>query len=164
MIKDLKSLALRWAYKDNIVLPFKLPDAVIQMGWILNNVKYNDALPRTINLWLSMHSNTLPIPSLMQIISAVHAHWNTVKLGSDTTTTLTDNLVLYPPHVNSKTVSSCWLLMAFFVLIHLLIWIITASTDLDTYPTLRYYCDAASKHSTFFTSILQIWKSITYIF
>ena len=73
VLTDLKDLTLSWAYADSISLPIKLPDKFVEIGMTLDNIKDEDALHGSANLWLSLHRKTLPMPSFRRIIPAVCA-------------------------------------------------------------------------------------------
>ena len=156
VLKDLKELALGWAYKEEQSLPIKLPEDILEIGKSLPQIKDDDALNGTANLWLSLMSKTLPMPSFVRLIPAVCAYWNAIKSGSDTTTKLMDDRVLYPPHVNCETIASTRLILILFVIIHRLIQMITAKDNLDAYPTLAHYRNAASHRSTFHRTYLKV--------
>ena len=97
VLEDLKDLALSWAYDETLTAPIKLPENILQIGSSLPQIKDEDALQGSANLWFSFKSQSLPVPSLRRIIPAVCAYWNAVKSGSDTTTKLMDDRILYPP-------------------------------------------------------------------
>ena len=67
-----------------------------------------------------------------------------------------DDRVLYPPHVNCETIASTRLILILFVIIHRLIQIITAKEDLNSYPTLAHYRNAASHRCTFHKTYLKV--------
>jgi hypothetical protein len=160
VLKDLKDLALGWAYDGDVSAPIKLPEKIIEIGKTLPQIKDDEALEGSANLWLSLISQPLPMPSLTRLIPAVCAYWNAVKSGSDTTTKLMDDRVLYPPHVNCETIACTRIILLAFVLIHRLIQMDTAKKELDSYPTLSHYRNAASHRSTFQKTILKVRSSL----
>ena len=160
VLKDLKDLALSWAYDGDVSAPIKLPDKIIEIGKTLAQIKDDEALEGSANLWLSLISQPLPMPSLTRLIPAVCAYWNAVKSGSDTTTKLMDDRVLYPPHVNCETIACTRVILLAFVVIHCLIQMNSAKKELDTYPTLSHYRNAASHRSTFQKTILHVRSTL----
>ena len=161
VLKDLKDLALGWAYGEDITHPIKLPEKILEIGKTLPQIKDDEALEGSANLWLALMSKPLPMPSLTRLIPAVCAYWNAVKSGSDTTTKLMDDRVLYPPHVNCETIASTRIILLAFVLIHRLLQMDTASQDLQSYPTLSHYRNAASHRTTFQKTILCIQSTLS---
>lgn len=156
VLKELKDLALSWAYKENISLPLIIPEEILEIARTLPQIKDDQAIEGSANLWLSLISQSLPMPSFVRLIPAVCAYWNAVKSGSDTTTKLMDDRILYPPHVNSETIASTRLLVLSHVIIHRITQILTAKEDLDVYPSLAHFRNAASHRTTFHKTLLTI--------
>ena len=93
----------------------------------------------------------LPRPALQRIIPTTHAQWNATKGGSDTITKLVDDCYIHPPRIytnfESVAVSRC--ISILLSTIFKLFQIISAKDDLDTYPSMENYCNAASHRATF---------------
>ena len=157
VLTELKDLALSWAYdENNSNQPKQLPEELVKIAKTLPNIKDDEAIQGTANLWLHLNSRPLPMPSFIRLIPAVCAYWNAVKSGSDTTTKLMDDRVLFPPHVNAETIATTRLILLSFVIIHRLIQVITAKENLNFYPSLDHYRNAACQRTTFHKTILSI--------
>ena len=122
-------------------------------------IKDVDTLNGSANLWLSIYTQPLPLPSLIRLIPAICAYWNAVKSGSNTTTKLMDDQIIYPPFVNCKTMASSRFILLLFVQIHCIIQMLTSKEDLP-YPTLSHYRNAASHWTTFHQTILAIHSTL----
>jgi hypothetical protein len=98
-----------------------------------------------------------PIPSMHRIIPAIYAFWNSVKGGSDTTTKLMDDCLIQVPkcHMNTETVAISRCLLLVIVLFHRLSQIQSSSSNIDDYPSLHHFRNAASCRSTFHQTILK---------
>ncbi len=161
VLEQMKDLVLGWAYtSDDISLPIKLPPEILEVAKTLPTIHDDEAVEGTANLWLSLQSNPLPMPSFVRLIPAVCAYWNAVKSDSDTTTKLMDDRVLYPPHINLETIVTTRLLHLANVIIHRLIQMITAKPNLESYPSLAHYRNASSHRSTFHNTLLQISSTL----
>ena len=163
VLQDLKDLALGWFYPSNSLprrLPTDVPEEILQVATTLKNIPDNHSIEGSVNLYLSLIQKKLPMPSFVRLIPAVCAYWNAVKSGSDTTTKLMDDRALYPPHVNAETVACTRLIHLLIVIIHRLFQIISAS-DINSYPTLYHYCNAASHRFTLFKTLLKIKTILT---
>ena len=152
---QMKDLALGWLYKDNVTLPLKVPQEILEVGRTLPQIHDDEAIEGSVNLWLSLNAQELPLPPILRLIPGICAYWNAVKSGSDTTTKLMDDRALYPPHVNCETIATTRLLLLAVVLIHQCNQIINAQKDLP-YPSLAHYRNAASHRTTFHNTLLSI--------
>jgi len=158
VLKDLKDLALSWAYPD--VPPgrdeiLKIPEETLALAATIPNINGTETLQGTLNLWYSMSQLPSPIPSLRRIIPSIYAFWNVVKGGSDTATKLMDDCLVRIPkhHMNTESVATSRCFMILMVLNHRLMQIFTALDDLN-YPSLKHYREAASQRLTFHSSLL----------
>ena len=157
VLQALKDLTLDWAYSGNSDI-VQIPDKIFEVARSVETINGDEALQCAANLWRALGKLPSPFPSFKRLIPVICAYWNAVKSGSDTTTKLIDDRVLYLPFVNCETVTSARLVMIVYVLVHRCVQIITAREDLS-YPSLAHYRNAASHRSTFHQSILTI-KSV----
>ena len=139
-----------WAYDtSNNFIPLD----ILQIADDVKTIGGEQTLCGTFDLWREIFRNPdrkLPLPSLSHIIPKTHAHWNSVKGGSDTTTKLMDDSVcLHPPYVNCETIACARILLLLFVTIHRLSQVISAKEDLGFYDSLYHFRNSASKRSTF---------------
>jgi hypothetical protein len=104
---------------------------------------------------------SLPISPLERNIPYSVSQWNAIKGGSDMITMLLSPNMYNPPcnMPLSHAVARKFLLGN--VLIHRLNHFFTAKSDLDqSYPSLKHFCKAASKRSSFHDTLLQITTTI----
>jgi hypothetical protein len=157
VVSDLFSHTLAWIYSAERS-PVKVPDCFRNIISHVPTINGWDTLQCTSNLWKEMTLQPLPMPPLERIIPSIHAYWNAVKSGSDTTTKLLDSCLVLMPHTTCKSVASTRLIGLILVLIHRLIQLFTAKSEPSVYPSLMHYHDAASKRSTFHHTLLECQK------
>jgi hypothetical protein len=158
VLSDLKDLALSWFYEENISLPATVPQEILRIGEKMKNIPDDATIEGSVNLYLSLMSKNLPMPSFVRLIPAIYAYWNSVKSGSDTTTKLMDDRIIYPPHVNAESIACTRLILLMCVVIHRLHQGMTASNDLENeYNSLKHYRNAASHRTTFQKTLLTIY-------
>ena len=169
VLKDIKNLALGWAYPEELATPtmrntlvIQVPDEVKEVADSIKTINGNESLQGTFNVWLALSRLPKPFPSFRRLIPAVCAYWNAVKGGSDTTTSLMDNNNVKIPHSwkNTETAAVTRLTLLLFVLMHRLFQTFTASKDLQHYYNLLHYRNAANQRFSFHRSILVIHKSL----
>ena len=158
VLSDLKDLALGWFYEEEgISLPATVPQEILKIGEKMKNIADDATIEGSVNLYLSLMGKNLPMPSFARLIPAVYAYWNSVKSGSDTTTKLMDDRIIYPPYVNAESIACTRLILLMCVVIHRLHQGMTASNDLETtYKSLIHYRNAASHRTTFHKTLLKI--------
>ena len=164
VLEELKKVALSWAYPEqpanarraNRLAPLEIPDEIIEIASTIPTINGEDTLRSTANLWHSLRRMPLPLPPCRRIIPAIYAYWNSVKGGSDTTTKLMDDCLIQIPkcHMNTETVAVSRLVMLVYVLNHRLSQINSAKDDLDVYKSLFNWRQAASRRSTFHSTLL----------
>ena len=159
VLKELKDLALSWAYPEQPLPPrhqiIQIPEEVLAIGRTIKQINGDETFQGTANLWYAMCVLPRPIPSLLHIIPGIYAFWNAVKGGSDTTTKLMDDCLVRIPkcHMNTETVAISRLLMLLMVLNHRVIQLFTANKEL-AYPSLLHYRHAASARTTFHRTLV----------
>lgn len=114
----------------------------------------------TANVWYSLCCLFKPFPSFVHLIPAQYAYWNVVKGGSGTTTKLMDDCILRIPkaHLNPETVAITCLIAILIVLFHCLSQTFSSKANLNNYPSLAHYHNAASHRSTYANSLLKVRK------
>jgi hypothetical protein len=171
VLKDLMSFSLYWAYPNeegnndtnggarnrrrraNVL---NVPDNILSIAKSIPTINGSETLQGTANIWYSLTQMPKPYPSLLRIIPAIYAFWNSVKGGSDTATKLMDDCILRIPksHLNAETVAVNRLISLLLVVSHRLFQVITAQENINSYPSLAHYRKAASERSTFHVSLL----------
>ena len=113
-----------------------------------------------IQIWYSLSRLQKPFPSFVRLIPAQYAYWNAVKGGSDTTTKLMDDCILRIPkaHLDPETVAITRLIAIVIVLFHRLSQIFSSNQNINTYPSLAHYHNAASHWATYHKSLLKVRK------
>ena len=167
VLEELKKVALSWAYPEqptnarrNRVEPLEIPDEIIEIANSIPTINGEDTLRSTANLWHTLRRMPLPLPPCKRIIPAIYAYWNSVKGGSDTTTKLMDDCLIQIPkcHMNTETVAVSRLVMLVYVLNHRLSQINSGKDNLDFYKSLFHWRQAASRRSTFHSTLLRHHK------
>jgi hypothetical protein len=148
VLSDLAELILPWAYASNRS-PVEVPDDVIKVAKDIPTINGTATLQSTVNLWKEICNLPLPLPPLNRILPSVHANWNQKKSGSDTTTMLMDGSLAPLPHANPESVAVNRLISMMFVLVHRLRQLYTAKEELEWYPSLGHYRNAASHRLSF---------------
>jgi hypothetical protein len=148
VLSDLAEMILPWAYASNRS-PVEVPNHIIEVAKHVPTINGTDTLQSTVNLWKEMCNLPLPLPPLNRILPSVHANWNQKKSGSDTTTMLMDGSLAPIPHVNPESVAVNRLVSMMFVLVHRLSQLYSAKRELEFYPSLGHYRNAATHRQTF---------------
>jgi hypothetical protein len=153
--------ALRWAYsldegmdafpEETIVACLASP-RLKDMKLDIDSFKTLYGLWWKLNVKVDAHIR-LPLPKCDRILPYQHAFWNVVKGGSDTITKLID---FVEEKIGIRSPSTC--VTARFLLLnavafHRCYQIVTAKSDLDSYPSLYHFRQAASKRSTMDDSV-----------
>ena len=160
VLEDLKNDFLSWAYdNDYDGQSLRLPREVTELVKDISSIKTEETLFGTVNLWRKIFDDLskLPVPALARILPVFHAYWNSVKSVSDTTTMLADkcaSLKIPKEHLNCNSCTSGRVNMVNLVLFHRLKGINTAKVDLDFYPDLAHYRNAAEEQSSFHETLL----------
>ena len=151
VVEQIKDIALYWAYSDSTEVV--IPDNVLEISESISTINGKEALYGALKLWKAIFDrpSILPIPALKRIIPSTHAQWNATKGGSDTTTKVVDDCFLRPPipwtNFESVAVGRCISNLLAFIL--RLYQLITAKEDLNSYPSLQHYRNAASHRMTY---------------
>ena len=156
VLEDIFDFSLSWAYHRNQTIPDLALKVADEDKKAINSA---DTLSSAVFLWRKMfvdNANNLPLPSLIRVIPSVHAYWNSVKGGSDTSTKLMDDCPIYVPHsaANLESMAVSRLLGLSFVTIHRLRQIISSRDLKDNYGSLKHFRNAACKRFTFHHSYL----------
>ena len=168
VLEKLMEISLKWAYpseplpsptgqrsqSSNVLI---IPPEVFEIGASVDTINGNQALQGTANLWHKLTQLPKPFPSFLRLIPAIYAYWNAVKGGSDTTTKLMDDCIIRIPKcsLNPESVAVARLIHLLIVLLHRLIQVFSANSDITIYPDLMHYRKAASKRSTYHQTLLQ---------
>ena len=135
-----------------------IPEDVIEISREIPHINTKEALYTGIKLWRSIFSDLsiLPRPTLKRIIPSTHALWNATMGGSDAITKITDDCILRPPRLysNFETIAVSRCISNIFATILKLLQLSTAKKDLDFYPSMQHYQNAASHRFTFQTLLL----------
>ena len=160
VLRKLKDVGLSWAYPisplpRNRVLD--IPPKVMELASTIPTINGEETLQGTLNLWHAISGMPKPIPSLVRIIPSIYAFWNVVKGGSDTTTKLMDSCLIQIPkqYMNTESVAVTRCLMLVMVCNLRLMQVFTAKSDVNFYPSLLHYRQAASQRITFHMSLLK---------
>ena len=150
VLKDLKNVALFWAYQTTTIIP----DNVIELADEISSINGKETLFETFKLWKTMFSDTsiLPRPALKRIIPSTHASWNVTKGGSDTITKCVDDCFIKPPrqHTNFESVATARSLSNLLVTGLKLYQITTSKQDLkNSYKSIQHFRNASSQRFTF---------------
>ena len=159
VLEEMKNFILNWLYNNPCsnkkrAEVVKVPDQILNLSKHVPNINGIESLQGGVNLWMSLSLLPSPIPSFHRLIPAIYAFWNAVKGGSDTTTKLMDDCILFMPHKNCETVASSRLLMLLFVLNHRLFQLFSSNEDPNEYSSLYHYRKAATKRCTFHQTLL----------
>jgi hypothetical protein len=150
--------ALRWAYEpDDNPLPREAVEQVLGQHKMINMESFLGYL------YLWQYSSTrlpLPLPQLERIIPHALSEWNCIKGGSDTITKLLWLNTYDPPCDTPQSHAIARMILLGAVVIHRLNQFFTAKDDLDFYPSLKHFRNAACKRSSFHETLLQIVHSI----
>jgi hypothetical protein len=160
VLRKLKDIGLSWAYPENPVSynqVLDIPSEVMELASTIPTINGEETLQGTLNLWYAISGMPKPIPSLVRIIPSIYAFWNVVKGGSDTTTKLMDSCLIQIPkiYMNTESVAVTRCLMLVMVCNLRLMQVFTAKSDINFYPSLLHYRQAASQRMTFHMSLLK---------
>ena len=164
VLLDLKELVLEWAYPEHLSLRndvLSIPAEIANVAKSIPAINGFDTLQGTINLWHTLRKESMPFPSLKRIIPSICAYWNSVKGGSDTTTKLMDDCILQlpRPYCNTETVAITRLIQMMLVTNHRLFQCTTNKYNLDNYPSLAHWRDAATHRFTYHKSLVFVSAS-----
>jgi hypothetical protein len=156
VLQDIFEFSLSWAYQRNQAIPDLALNVADEDKKAINSA---DSLRSTLFLWRKMfveEPNKLPLPSLKSVIPSVHAYWNSVKGGSDTSTKLMDDCPVYVPHnaANLESMAVSRLLGLTFVTIHRLRQVISSKELEDNYGSTKKFRQAAKQRFSFHHSYL----------
>ena len=156
VLQDIFEFSLSWAYQRNQAIPELALNVADEDKKAINSA---DSLRSALFLWRKMfveEPNKLPLPSLIRIIPSVHAYWNSVKGGSDTSTKLMDDCPVYVPHsaANLESMAVSRLLGLSFVTIHRLRQVISSKELTGNYGSIKNLRQAAKQRFSFHHSFL----------
>ncbi len=104
---------------------------------------------------------TLPIPQLERIIPFTVSRWNSMKGGSDTLTKILWHNMYDSPCNTPQAHAVARMFLLGNIIIHRLNHLFMAKSDLDSgYPSLRHFCNAANKRSSFHNTLPLIVHAI----
>ena len=98
----------------------------------------------------------LPIPPVERIIPFVLSECNCIKGGSNTITKLLWLNTYDPPCDTPQSHAIARMILLGAVIIHHVNHFVTAKDDLDGYPSLKHFRNAASNRCSFHQTLLQI--------
>jgi len=151
--------ALRWAYepKDNL-LRREANKQVHEQHKMINMESFLGPL----YLWPCSSTIRLPLPlsHLQRIIPYALSEWNFIKGGSDTVTELLGLNTCDPPCATTQSRAVTMMILLGAVMIHQLNHFLTVKYDLDSYPSLKHFRNAACKRSSYHKTLLQIVHAI----
>ena len=159
VLVDIKNSCLSWAYPEHLSPSggMTIPPEISAIANTIRSINGEHALQGTFNLWIGLQRLPKPFPSLLRLIPAICAYWNTAKGGSDTCTFLMDSQYTQIPKssINTETTATGRLLELVLVLIHRSFQIMSSDDDLTTYDSLAKYRNAANKRYSFYQSLLE---------
>lgn len=157
IVNFLKKEALLWAYKMSETPPWDGIKGIIaqqtKSHYSIEDVKTQFAIWR--RLVCKTNDIMLPINRCSRIIPIQHAHWNSLKGVSDTTTKLFDQREFkLATRTKSPSTEACGrIFLAFTVLVHRMSQVFSAQRDIGTYATLSNFCNAAIKRRSFSSTL-----------
>jgi hypothetical protein len=100
---------------------------------------------------------SFPLPRVARIVPGNVSSWNSLKPGVDTCTKHIDSCQEQISDRTENNVAVARILMYYAIVVHKYKQMLTAKDDLDSYPTLHHYRDAAN-HRTSFKQSIQLFR------
>jgi len=146
--------ALSWAYiPDDNPLPKEAINQALQQQKGIDL----ESFLGYFHLWRYISTRLpLPIPPVERIIPFVLSERNCIKGGSNTITKLLWLNTYDPPCDTPQSHASARMILLGAVIIHHVNHFVTAKDDLDGYPSLKHFRNAASNRCSFHQTLLQI--------
>jgi hypothetical protein len=157
---------LKFFYAQSLSRAYKPDNPLLRhdIELVLNDHKGLDveSFMGYFHLWQFVSTRLpLPIPQLERIIPFAISQWNNIKGGSDTITKLLWTNMYDPACNTPQSHAIRRMLLLGNVIIRHLNHFFTAKPDLEAgYPSLKHFCWAAQKRSSFHDALLQIVQAI----